>query len=169
MNILTVTNPCTLVKTSVKADAILFTRLKKDILDNGIDNFLSGNYKKFSYGVSSSYFYDYEFLNNSFEVSIGNIDIEYDITKLDSNIANNCCDGVIVRLKNQDLNGKGYDKVVNSTLFKYFEVVVYNYIHELFGKMARACYEYEMCMEEDDVFSNDTVEDIYNVFVKENF
>ena len=112
MNILTVTNPCTLVKTSVKADAILFTGLKKDILDNGIDNFLSGNYKKFSYGVSSSYFYDYEFLNNSFEVSIGNIDIEYDITKLDSNIANND-NGTILKssIANTDVSGNIVDLV----------------------------------------------------------
>lgn len=162
-------NQCTREK--IEIDYNHLVRMAKIQLENVLSQFMSFNYKKFNWGCTSSYFYDYEFLNNELEFTLGNITIYYDLTKLISNVCNNCDDGVIISLKDVNLEGSGYSKFINSNVFKYFELSVYLQLENLFDKMARGCHELEMNMDDDfnTEISNDTIEDMYNVFVSELF
>ena len=74
-------------------------------------------------------------------------------------------------MKNINLEGSGYSKVINGNVFKYFELSVYLQLENLFDKMARGCHELEMNMDDDfdTEISNDTIEDMYNIFVSELF
>ena len=170
-------NPCTLEKVELNIGSNeklkkLFIECK-NTLEDSLSHFLHFNLHKFTYGVSSSYYYSYEFKNDYLMIDLGDYEIEYDIKTLTSNIANNCKDCITVYYKNE-LNDKIHDLVVNSTMFKYFEVELYNEISKVFNNVARMCNDYEQNLREDDFeYENgiewDTIQNIYDIYIKENF
>ena len=97
-----------------------------------LDYFLKGNLKSFTYGCSSSYYWKLELTNKRFEFNFSDkVMIDYDISCLESNIANNCCDGINIYFKDNNLQATNlylYEKIVNSDLFKYYEYIIYSII-----------------------------------------
>jgi hypothetical protein len=157
-------NICTNKKIIVSS-GVLFEKIEK-CFDKQLEYFFQDNFKDINYLVSNNIFSKLELNCNNLEFKISdNLMIEYDIRNLISNIANNCCDGINVEFNNNNLqitNLYLYDKIVNSSYFKYFEVLLYNKFEEINYKIANTLNNLEC---EQEYISFDEKNDIYEVIV----
>jgi hypothetical protein len=168
------TNQYTGKKYSFSINKRIFEKIEAEF-NKAYNNFLFGNYGKVnSFGA---YGIRLDFFTNIFEFKINNIEIEYDIEMLESNISNNCCDKINYDCYSEYYNGYlskeiVEEKLINKNIVKYFEIELQNRLEEFKGKINNILYSEELNYNEEEedydiVFNEDHFEDVYNLVYQE--
>ena len=168
-----ITNKCTLKKLKVLKTVTQEKTEQK--LYNELEYFLKYNLKSFTWGCSSSYYWNIELIQKAFEFNFSNkIIIDYDISKLKSNVASNSCDGINIYFNNDNLQCTNlylYEKIVNSDLFKYYEYIMYSIIEGICYHTAvylNNCEDINCSLDDDEsnedyiFINNDFISDVFN-------
>ena len=140
-----ITNKCTNEKYEINKSKIQNKIEQK--LYSELKYFFKDNLKDIQYFVSNNVFCKIELIQNHFEFSVtDNISFCLNLSKLESDISNNCCDGIQVFFNNNDLQINNiylYDKIINSKMFKYYYYIIYSVLEGIKYRTARILETYE--------------------------
>ena len=136
-----------------------------------LEYFFKDNLKNIEYFVSNNIFCKIELIQNHFEFNISDsIDFCLDLSKIESDISNNCCDGIQVFFKDNDLqinNSYLYDKIINSKIFKYYYYIIYSILEGIKYKTAGTLesYDLEEYNEDYTYIDKDLINEVWNSIV----
>lgn len=140
-----ITNECTNERYEINKNKIQDKIEQK--LYTELEYFFKDNLKDIKYLVSNNIFCKIELIQNCFEFSISdNISFCLNLSKLESDISNNCCDGIQVFFNNNDLQINNlylYDKIINSKMFKYYYYIIYSILEGIKYKTVGILEAYE--------------------------
>ncbi len=160
-----ITNECTNEKYEINKSNLQDKIEQK--LYTELECFFKDNLKNINYIVSNNIFCKIELIKKHFEFSVSNnIDLCLDLSKLESDISNSCCDGIQVFFNNNDLQINNlylYDKIINSKMFKYYYYIIYSVLEGIKYKTARILEAYENEEDEDYTYiDEDLINEVWN-------